>query len=77
MQTMKNLKALLRQQIEWEFKKNKIFLKSNQAILVELIEEKGTRASCKLDDDHYTIRNKDFWNHKNHHREKWHTILNT
>lgn len=61
---MKNLKSLLSQNLTWYFSKNKISLKSNGEIMVELHEEKSTRATFELNGRNYILRNEGFWNAK-------------
>lgn len=61
---MKNLKSLLSQTLTWEFEKKKIFLKSNDEIVLELKQEKATRSSFKIDDKNYVLRQQGFWNPK-------------
>ena len=61
---MKKLKLLLSQSLTWTFKKNKIVLKSNDEILLELNEEKAARASFAFDGKGYIIHNEGFWNPK-------------
>jgi len=61
---MKNLKSLLSQNLTWTFAKNNFILKSNDEILLELREEKSTRASFTLDSKRFIIRNEGFWNPK-------------
>ena len=61
---MKNLKSLLSQKLTWTFAKKKITLKSNDETMLELKEEKSTRATFALDGKNYIIRNEGFWNAK-------------
>jgi hypothetical protein len=61
---MKNLKSLLNQPLSWTFKKKKIILQSGDETIVELTEEKHSRASFELDGKKYIIRNEGFWNAK-------------
>jgi hypothetical protein len=59
---MKSIKSLLSQNLTWTFSKKKIILKSNDETMLELQEEKSTRATFALDGKNYIIRNKGFWN---------------
>ena len=61
---MKNLKPTLNQPLTWIFKKKKIILQSGTETIIELIEEKQSKASFRLDGEKFTIRNKGFWNAK-------------
>jgi hypothetical protein len=61
---MKNLKTLLSQNLTWTFSKKKITLKSNDATVLELQEEKHSKASFIFEDQVYIIRNTGFWNAK-------------
>lgn len=61
---MKNLKSLLQQPLIWTFKKKKIILQSDNQTIIELVEEKKSRASFELDGKNYIIRNEGFWNAK-------------
>jgi hypothetical protein len=61
---MNKLKSLLSQNLTWTFSKKKITLKSNDETIVELQEEKSTRATFELDGKNYIIRNEGFWNAK-------------
>jgi hypothetical protein len=61
---MKNLKSLLSQNLTWYFSKNKISLKSSGETMVELLEEKSTRATFVLDGRNYIVRKEGFWNAK-------------
>ncbi len=61
---MKSLKSLLAQPLTWSFKKRKILLKSNDEVILELKEEKGTKASFELRGKKYMIRSEGFWNLK-------------
>jgi len=61
---MKNLKSLLSQNLTWTFLEKQFTLKSNEEILLELQEEKHSKASFKFDGKDYIIRNTGFWNAK-------------
>lgn len=61
---MKNLKSLLRQPLTWTFKKKKIILQSDNETIIELVEEKHSKAFFELEGKNYTIRNEGFWNAK-------------
>lgn len=61
---MKNLKSLLHQPLTWSFVKRKMILSSNDQVIIELNEEKMTRASFELNHKSYVLRNEGFWNPK-------------
>ncbi len=61
---MKNLKTMIDQPLTWSFNKRKISLHSRDQIIIEMVEEKGTKASFILDGKDYKIRNIGFWNLK-------------
>lgn len=61
---MKNLKSLLNQPLTWTFKKKQIILQSGAETIIELTEEKNSKASFELDGKKYIIRNVGFWNAK-------------
>jgi len=61
---MKDLKSLLNQPLTWTFKKKQIFLQSGTETIIELTEEKNSKASFGLDGNKYIIRNEGFWNAK-------------
>ena len=61
---MNNLKSLLNQPLTWTFKKKKVILQSGTETIIELIEEKHSKASFELDGKTYNIRSEGFWNAK-------------
>lgn len=61
---MKNLELLLKQTLTWTIKKKKNILQSDNQTIIELIEDKKSRASFEFEEKNYSIRNEGFWNAK-------------
>lgn len=61
---MKNLKSMLDKPLSWSFNKRTTSLQANGVTILEMLEEKGSRATFKLEGKNYSIRNIGFWNPK-------------
>ncbi len=61
---MASLKTLLSQPLSWTSHKKKLTLQSNGEVVLELKEEKSSRATFQLEGKSYLIRNEGFWNPK-------------